>query len=106
MEEPTNEYDGPNPLQQLAEKVRILVEKGEFPLAVQRLTAPGVEGLRRYARGSEPRESRKNSPDRNSRIERAILKNPKWSDRDLAKLLRVGRTQVVQVRRDLNERRG
>lgn len=105
MDEPLNEYDGPNPLEQLAEKVRILVEKGEMAIAVQRLTAPGVEDLRRYAKGAEPRESRKNSKDRNARIERAILKNPKWSDRDLAKLLRVGKTQVVQVRREMNERR-
>jgi hypothetical protein len=102
MEEPTNEYDGPNPLEQLAEKVRILVEKGEFPLAVEKLTQPGVEKLRKFARGSQPKPSQRQAPDRIGRIERAILKNPAWSDHDLAKLLRVGKASVWRTRRDMN----
>jgi len=102
MDEPMNEYEGPNPLEQLAEKVRILVEKGEFPLAIQRLTAPGVESLRKYARGSEPTQTKKQGLERIGRIERAILKNPAWSDYDLAKVLRVGKGTVWRIRRDMN----
>jgi hypothetical protein len=103
MDEPTNEYEGPNPLQQLAELVRIHVEKGEFPLALAKLTQPGVEALRKYARNTGPKDSPKRNPDRLGRIERAILKNPLWSDHDLATLLRVGKNAVWRARRDMND---
>ena len=101
MDEPLNEYDGPNPLEQLAEKVRILVEKCELPIAIGILQRADAKDLVRYARTTERREPPNEKPSLANRIERAIMKNPKWSDQDIAKLLRVGKASVWRTRRDM-----
>jgi len=101
MEEPTNEYDGPNPLERLAEQVKIHVEKCELPLAIGLLLKADAKGLARYARVSYDRTRKPEAAVKTNRIERAILRNPQMSDSDLARLLLCERSAVHRARKNV-----
>jgi hypothetical protein len=101
MEEPTNEHTGPNPLEQLAERVKIHVEKCELPLAIGLLLRADAKGLAKYARVSYDRTRKPEAAVKTNRIERAILRNPQMTDANLARLLLCERSAVLRARRNI-----
>ena len=101
MEEPTNEYTGPNPLEQLAARVKIHVEKCELELAINLLLRADAKSLAQFARISQDRKRKPEAADRLGRVERMIQKNPQMSDSDLARRLFCERSTVFRARKNV-----
>jgi hypothetical protein len=85
--EPTNEYDGPNPLERFAESVKILIEKLEIPLAIQRLQAPDLEKYRQYVKRHHDRGTLREQREMIGRIAHELKRRPQMSAEGLAELL-------------------
>jgi len=101
MEEPTNEYDGPNPLERLAEQVKIHIEAFEIPIALSLLLKPEVATFARYGKTRFVRETSNQPEARRDRITVAISEHPKWSDGKIADKLHVSRASVQRVRQQI-----
>lgn len=96
--EPTNEYDGPNPLERFAESVKILIEKLEIPLAIQRLQAPDLEKYRCYVKRHHDRGTLREQRELLARIARELRRRPQASDEQIALTLDCAPESVRRMR--------
>ena len=87
MDEPTNEYDGPNPLERFAECMKIRIENLEITPVIATLQAMDVEKYRKYVKRHHDRGTLREQREMIGRIAHELKRRPQMSAEGLAELL-------------------